>query len=178
MARYMAPPACQQDDGFRNSLFSKQLCDMLGCVHARYEWVTILLKCLSAGHYVTNHLDKNNCSSPGYCHTANFSVVLMDSRDNVWRLSILFNQRKSAADYMERENGVKLFLEEIELYLAEIDASYEKFIRSSTRDTRSLLPISWKTYFTLFLCDDSPWIVHPLQQGHVKSVFTNEFRYR
>ena len=156
MARYMAPPARPQDDGFRNSVFSKQLCDMLRCVHARYKWVTILLKYLSAGHYVTNHLDKNNCSSPGYCHTANFSVVLMDSRDNVWRLSILFNQRKSAADYMERENGVKLFLEEIELYLAEIDASYEKFLRSSTRDTRSLLPISWKTYFTLFLCDDSP----------------------
>ena len=178
MARYIVPPARPQDDAFRNSLFSKQLCDMLGCMHARYEWVTILLKCLSAGHYVTNHFDKNNCSSPGYCHTANFSVVLMDSLDNVWRLSILFNQRQSAGDYMERENGVKLFLEEISLYLAEIDASYEKFMTSSSLDTRALLPICWKTYYQLFLCDASPWKVHPLKQGRVKSVSVNEFRYR
>ncbi len=130
MEKYLPPPSRLQDDEFRNSMFSKLLCDMLGCQHARYEWVTILCKCLSAGHYVANHLDKSNCSQVGYRHTANFSIVLMDSCDLVWRVSMLFNLRQAAGDYVHRENGVKTFLAEIKIYLSQIDASYEKFLRS------------------------------------------------
>ena len=87
---------------------------MLGCLHAWYEWVTILLKCLYAGHHhVANNFDRNNCSWPGYCHVANSSVVLIDNGDHVWILFVLFNQRQSAGDYIKQENGVRLFLEEI-----------------------------------------------------------------
>jgi hypothetical protein len=112
----------------------------------------------------------------GYQHTANFSVVLLDSQSLVWRLSILFNQQQAAGDYVNRENGVKQFLSEIQLYLNNIDASYDKFLRDAAIDTIALLPIGWMTYDKLFLCNDSPWKEYTLQKGPFPFVYLVELR--
>jgi hypothetical protein len=114
MEQYIPAPARLQNDFMRNELFSKRLCgEMLKCQHARYEWFTLLCKCLSAKHYVADHYDKNNCSAPGYRHTANFSIVLSEKDGTIWRLSVLFNLRQVCGDYMAREDGVKPLLQQI-----------------------------------------------------------------
>ena len=167
MAKYAKAPFRHQDDKLRNDMFSNLLCGMLGCQHARYEWITILCKCLSAGHYVTNHLDKNNCSAEGYRHTANFSIVLMDSQNLAWRLSILFNLRQAASDYCNRENGARQFLSNIELYLSEVDKSYQTFIKETggSGPKQNISTIGWRSYDKLFLCDNSPWKEYNLPLG-------------
>jgi hypothetical protein len=166
----------QQNDSFRNSMFSSNFCAKLGCLYARYEWGTLLAKCLSAGHIVDNHFDKNNCSSAGYRHTVNFSVVLRDSQGLLWRLSFLFNSRQAAGDFINREDGVKQFLSEIKIYLNEINTSYNQLLLDTAVDTTMLSPISWRTYDQLFLCDASPWVEYQLQKGAIPSVSLIELR--
>ena len=167
MSKYLKAPFRHQDDKMRNDMFSNRLCGMLGCQHARYEWVTILCKCLSAGHYVTSHLDKNNCTADGYRHTANFSIVLMDAQNLAWRLSILFNLRQAASDYCNRENGARQFLLNIELYLSEVDKSYQTFVKETGGSSQQqlLATIGWRSYDKLFLCDNSPWKEYNLPLG-------------
>lgn len=159
----------QQDNEFRNSFFSDVVRKILMCQHTRKECGTLLAKCLTAGHYIAKHLDKNNCTHPGYRHTFNMSLVIQDDMNLYWRLSYLFNLRQACGDYVNRENGVKGFLSRVDLYLHEIDVSYQRILKMTALDIGDVA-INWNTYDALFLCDHSPWEETTLSSGVVVEI--------
>jgi hypothetical protein len=147
----------QQDDTFRNATFSHQLSKLVGCQDSRYEWFTILLKCLTAGHIIDGHFDTQNCTAKGYRHTANFSMVVVAKHNRLFRLSLLLNSRSAAGEYGCRENGVKAFLSEIKLYLEQIDKSYQSYQGRTVACGVETLTPTWLHFDRLFFCDQSPW---------------------
>jgi hypothetical protein len=120
-------------------------------LRARFEWLTIQVKCLSRGDVTLSHKDKSNC--PSHDTTAALCFVVKDTRNTLWSVKFLVNSRAVVGTYMDKTLSISpSLLSACEGYLSTIDEAYSMF--SSGYAAPSL---TWKTFEDFFLDNDCEW---------------------